>query len=72
MPSLVPFEGRMSYCLIRRLGMVMAQQGHVYPVSWLECVSGEPFGFVYLNDGETFLRSTVMLAMLPASICCAP
>ena len=29
--------------------MVLAQQGHDYPVAWLECVSGEPFGFVYLR-----------------------
>lgn len=51
----VPFAGRMSYCLIRSLQMVLAQQGHVYPVDWLECVSGEPFGFVYLRgDAELF------------------
>src|SRR5215469_1156453 len=51
----VPFEGRMSYCLIRSLQMVLAHQGHEYPVPWLECVSGEPFGFVYIRgDAEPF------------------
>ncbi|MGH2503686.1 MAG: BtrH N-terminal domain-containing protein, partial [Ktedonobacterales bacterium] len=51
----VPFEGRMSYCLMRSLQMVLAQQGHTYPVEWLECVSGEPFGFVYVQgDGDLF------------------
>jgi Butirosin biosynthesis protein H, N-terminal len=45
----VPFSGRMSYCLIRSLHMLLAQRGHDYPVAWLECVSGEPFGFVYLR-----------------------
>lgn len=45
----------MSYCLIRSLQMVLAYQGHDYPVAWLECVSGEPFGFVYLRgDAELF------------------
>jgi hypothetical protein len=39
----------MSYCLIRSLHMLLAQRGHDYPVAWLECVSGEPFGFVYLR-----------------------
>ncbi len=51
---LVPFEGRMSYCLIRSLQMVLAQQGQVYAVPWLECVSGEPFGFVYVRDEKSF------------------
>lgn len=46
---MVPFEGRMSYCLMRSLQMVLAHQGHTYPVEWLECVSGEPFGFVYIQ-----------------------
>src|SRR5215472_17219356 len=51
----VPFEGRMSYCLIRSLQMVLAHQGHEYPAAWLECVSGEPFGFVYIRGiGELF------------------
>jgi butirosin biosynthesis protein H-like len=51
----VPFAGRTSYCLIRCLHMVLAHQGHEYPVAWLECVSGEPFGFVYLRgDAEPF------------------
>jgi hypothetical protein len=45
----------MSYCLIRCLNMVLAHQGHDYPVAWLECVSGEPFGFVYIRgDTEPF------------------
>lgn len=47
---MVPFEGRMSYCLTRALAMVLAHQGHAYPVPWLEVVSGEPFGFVYVRD----------------------
>lgn len=51
---LVPFEGRMSYCLIKSLQMVLAYQGHTYPVEWLECVSGEPFGFVYIRDKQSF------------------
>jgi hypothetical protein len=51
---LVPFEGRMSYCLMRSLQMVLAHQGHTYPVEWLECVSGEPFGFVYIRDKQSF------------------
>lgn len=52
---LVPFAGRMSYCLIRSLQMVLAHQGQEYPVAWLECVSGEPFGFVYVRgDAELF------------------
>jgi butirosin biosynthesis protein H-like len=51
----VSFTGRMSYCLIRSLHMVLAQQGHDYSVAWLECVSGEPFGFVYIRgDAEPF------------------
>ena len=51
----VPFAGRMSYCLIRSLQMVLAYQGHDYPVAWLECVSGEPFGFVYVRgDADLF------------------
>jgi hypothetical protein len=54
----VPFEGRMSYCLIRSLQMVLAQQGHVYAVPWLECVSGEAFGFAYVRDGASFFAVT--------------
>jgi hypothetical protein len=42
----------MSYCLIRCLHMILAHQGHDYPVAWLECVSGEPFGFVYIRSGD--------------------
>jgi hypothetical protein len=35
--------------------MVLASQGHEYPVAWLEYVSGEPFGFVYIRGiGELF------------------
>src|SRR5215469_15368365 len=45
----VPFEGRMNYCLIRSLQMVLANRGDEYPVAWLEVVSGEPFGLVYLR-----------------------
>ncbi|HVU69847.1 MAG TPA: BtrH N-terminal domain-containing protein [Ktedonobacteraceae bacterium] len=52
---MVPYEGRMSYCLIRSLQMVLAYQGHPYPVPWLECVSGEPFGFAYVRNGNTLL-----------------
>jgi hypothetical protein len=45
----------MSYCLIRSLQMVLANQGDEYPVAWLECVSGEPFGFAYIRGiGELF------------------
>jgi hypothetical protein len=45
----------MSYGLIRSLLMVLSHQGHEYPVPWLECVSGEPFGFVYIRgDAELF------------------
>ena len=38
--------------------MLLAHQGHDYPVAWLECVSGEPFGFVYLR-GATELFAVV-------------
>ena len=35
--------------------MVLAHQGHEYPAPWLECVSCEPFGFVYIRgDAELF------------------
>jgi hypothetical protein len=51
---LVPFEGRMSYCLIKCLQMVLAHQGRDYPLPWLECVSGEPFGFVYVRTRHEF------------------
>lgn len=54
----VPFEGRMSYCLIKCLQMVLAAQGHRYDLPWLECVSGQAFGFVYVRDGEHFLALT--------------
>jgi hypothetical protein len=30
--------------------MVMAYRGQDYPAPWLECVSGEPFGFTYLRN----------------------
>ncbi|HEY1388964.1 MAG TPA: BtrH N-terminal domain-containing protein [Ktedonobacterales bacterium] len=46
---LVPFSGRMSYCLTRSLKMVLEYRGQTYPTPWLECVSGEPFGFVYIR-----------------------
>jgi hypothetical protein len=51
---MVPFEGRMSYCLTRSLAMVLAHRGYAYPVPWLECVSGEPFGFAYIRDQQQF------------------
>src|SRR6266568_3894001 len=51
---LVPFEGRMSYCLIKSLQMVLAYQGHTYSLPWLECVSGEAFEFVYVRDEKRF------------------
>ena len=44
---LAPFAGRMSYCLTRALHMVLAARGDHYAVPWLECVSGQAFGFVY-------------------------
>ncbi|HEX2620791.1 MAG TPA: hypothetical protein VHL11_11605, partial [Phototrophicaceae bacterium] len=50
----VPFAGRMSYCLIRSIQMVLAYQGHVYPSSYLECVSGEAFEFVYIRNMKPF------------------
>ena len=49
---LVPFSGRMSYCLIRSLKMVLEYRGQTYPTPWLECVSGEPFGFVYIRQAD--------------------
>lgn len=49
---MVPYEGRMSYCLIKSLQMVLAHQGHTYALPWLECVSGEVFGFTYIQDGS--------------------
>ena len=51
---LVPFEGRMSYCLIKSIQMVLAYQGHTYALPWLECVSGEAFEFVYVRDEKRF------------------
>lgn len=51
---LVPFEGRMSYCLVKSLQMVLAYQGHPYSLPWLECVSGEVFEFVYVRDEKHF------------------
>lgn len=51
---LIPFEGRMSYCLIKSIQMVLSYQGHTYAPEWLECVSGEPFGFTYVRDGQSF------------------
>jgi hypothetical protein len=46
---MVPYEGRMSYCLIKSIQMVLAHQGHTYDLPWLECVSGEVFGFAYIR-----------------------
>jgi hypothetical protein len=51
---LVPFEGRMSYCLIKCMQMVLAHKGQDYRLPWLECVSGEPFGFVYVRTVHPF------------------
>lgn len=51
---LVPFAGEMSYCLIKSLKMVLDHRGHDYPLAWLEVVSGEPFGFVYIRDKQSF------------------
>jgi hypothetical protein len=34
--------------------MVLAYQGHRYELPWLECVSGEPFGFAYIRDERLF------------------
>jgi hypothetical protein len=42
----------MSYCLIRSLKMVLEYRGQTYPTPWLECVSGEPFGFVYVRQPD--------------------
>jgi hypothetical protein len=56
--ALVPFEGRMSYCLIKCMQMVLAHQGHDYRLPWLECVSGEPFGFVYIRSRAEFFAVT--------------
>ena len=67
-----PVRGRMSYCLIRSLQMVLAHQGHEYPVPWLECVSGEPFGFVYLRGAPDLSRWLAMPIMRLASTSCAP
>jgi hypothetical protein len=47
---MVPFSGQMSYCLIKSIQMVLAYQGHEYSLPWLECVSGEPFGFIYVQS----------------------
>jgi len=51
---LVPFAGEMSYCLIKSIKMVLAYRGHNYPLAWLEVVSGEPFGFLYIRDKQSF------------------
>lgn len=51
----VPFYGRMSYCLIRSIHMVLETKGLQARTDWLECVSGEPFGFVYVRSpGQVF------------------
>lgn len=54
---LVPYEGRMSYCLIKCIQMVLAHQGQTYPLPWLECVSGEVFGFTYIRDDQRFFAA---------------
>lgn len=49
---LVPFAGRMSYCLIRSLHMVLAYHGQRYELPWMECVSGQAFEFVYVRGEQ--------------------
>jgi len=51
---LVPYTGEMSYCLVKSLKMVLDYQGHTYPLAWLEVVSGEAFGFLYIRDKQSF------------------
>jgi hypothetical protein len=51
---MVPYEGRMSYCLVKCLQMVLAHQGHIYSLPWLECVSGQAFEFIYVRDQKRF------------------
>jgi hypothetical protein len=51
---MVPYEGRMSYCLVKCLQMVLAYQGHTYSLPWLECVSGSAFEFIYVRDRKRF------------------
>jgi hypothetical protein len=48
----IPFEGRMSYCLTKCLKMVLSSRGDHYPLPFLECVSTEPFGFIYKRVGK--------------------
>ena len=49
---IVPFEGRMSYCLTKCLKMILAYYGDDYALPFLECVSTEPFGFVYVREAN--------------------
>lgn len=51
----VPFYGRMSYCLIRSIHMVLESKGLEARTDWLECVSGEPFGFAYVRSPQHVL-----------------
>lgn len=51
---LVPYTGEMSYCLVKSLKMVLDNRGQSYPLWWLEVVSGEAFGFVYIRDKQSF------------------
>lgn len=51
----VPFYGRMSYCLIRSIHMVLETKGLDASTDWLECVSGEPFGFAYVRSPQHVL-----------------
>lgn len=52
---LVPYTGEMSYCLVKSLKMVLDSQGQNYPLWWLEVVSGETFGFLYIRDKQRFI-----------------
>jgi hypothetical protein len=51
----VPFYGRMSYCLIRSIHMVLESKDLEARTDWLECVSGEPFGFAYVRSPQHVL-----------------
>src|SRR5258708_3857747 len=37
----------MSYCLIKCIAMLLEYRGFRYSLAFLECVSAQPFGFVY-------------------------
>jgi hypothetical protein len=48
----VPFCGRMSYCYSKCLKMILDWKGDQYPLSFLECLTTVPFGFVYVAVAE--------------------